>query len=78
MIVLIGAGLGIMLRGGHLLTAFGASSLPAAILIVCILTGKNIATNRNMTIMAGVEAMWLGVAVMIILTFFIYRKLLKT
>jgi lipopolysaccharide export system permease protein len=78
MIVLIGAGLGIMLRGGHLLTAFGASSLPAALLIVCILTGKNIATNKNMSIMAGVEAMWLGVMVMIIVTFFVYRKLLKT
>lgn len=77
-LILIGSGLGIMLKGGHLLTAFGASSVPAAILIICMMMGKNMATNKSVaSSMSGLALMWSGLAVLIILNFLIYRKLLK-
>jgi hypothetical protein len=58
-----------------LLTAFGISSIPAAILIVCITMGKNIATNFGYI---GILLMWFSLVVLMALTAAIYRKLLKT
>lgn len=78
LIVMIGIGLGIMLKGGHLLSAFGASSVPAAVLIVCIMMGKNITNNPGTRTDLGIVMMWAGLAVLAILTVAIYRKLLKT
>ena len=73
-LILIGTGLGIIFKGGHLLTAFGASAVPAAILIVCIVMGKNIASHYVAT---GILLMWLSLGLLAVLTFVIYRKLLK-
>ncbi len=76
-LILIGIGLGIKLKGGHLLTAFGASSVPAAALIVCIMMGKNITKNQQSTAGSGVIFMWAGLAGLGLWTFWLYRKLLK-
>ena len=73
-LILIGAGLGITLKGGHLLTAFGVSAIPAAVLIVCIMMGKNLA-NESLT--TGILLMWGSLVVLTLLTAVIYRKLLK-
>jgi lipopolysaccharide export LptBFGC system permease protein LptF len=74
-LILIGTGLGIILKGGHLLTAFGASSIPAAVLVVFIMMGKNIAGTFGFV---GIVLMWSSLVVLTVLTAVIYRKLLKT
>jgi len=76
-LILIGIGLGVLKRGGHLLSAFGVSSVPAAILIVCIMMGKNITKNPGSVVGFGVLFMWLGVAVLFLVALVLYRKLLK-
>jgi len=77
-LILIGCGLGVILKGGHLLTAFGASSVPAAILIICMMMGKHMATNKGVSSnLSGLTLMWSGLGVLIILNFIIYRRLLK-
>lgn len=78
-IILIGTGLGIRLRGGHLLTAFGVSSIPAATLLIFIMMGKNITQNRHSTIGAdmGVSFMWAGLMILTAVALIIYRKLQK-
>jgi lipopolysaccharide export LptBFGC system permease protein LptF len=78
-LILIGIELGIKFRGGHLLTAFGVSSIPAAALLVFIMTGKNITKNHPVYIGAdlGVSFMWAGLLILTIFAVVLYRKLLK-
>ncbi len=76
-VIMIGIGLGIILRGGHLLSAFGASSVPAGVLIVCIMMGKNIAKNPGAQAGPGIVLMWAGLVFLSLLAMVIYRKLLK-
>lgn len=76
-LTMIGIGLGVILKGGHLLSAFGASSLPAAALIVCIMMGKNITKNPGARAGSGIVLMWAGLALLSLLAVVIYRRLLK-
>ena len=75
--ILIGIGIGIMKKGGHLLTAFGASCIPAAVLIVCIIGGKQITQNADVTIISGVKLIWSGLVFLLLLAAVIYHRLLK-
>jgi len=76
-LIMIGIGLGIILKGGHLLSAFGISSVPAAVLIVCIMSGYQIARNSNARAGSGIGLMWAGLAFLSFLAVVVYRKLLK-
>lgn len=76
-LIVIGIGLGIILRGGHLLSAFGVSAMPAGLLVVFIMMGKNVAKNSGVGLTAGLLLMWAGFALMILLAAVILHKLLK-
>jgi len=77
-LILIGTELGIRFKGGHLLTAFGLSSIPAAALLIFIMTGKNLTKNQlSIAADTGVAIMWIGLAILTIISFILYRKLLK-
>jgi lipopolysaccharide export LptBFGC system permease protein LptF len=76
--ILIGIGLGIIKKGGHLLSAFGASCIPAAVLIVCIMSGRNLINSRGSESITGVALMWAGLAFLLLLIVLIYRRLLKS
>jgi lipopolysaccharide export LptBFGC system permease protein LptF len=75
--ILIGIGLGIIKKGGHLLSAFGASCVPAAVLIVCIMMGKNITKNLGSQSIPGIALMWGGLVLLSLLAVVIYHRLLK-
>jgi len=75
--ILIGIALGIIKKGGHLLTAFGASCIPAAALVVCIIGGKQVAENPDVTIASGVGLIWAGVVFLLVLAGGLYRWLLR-
>jgi cytochrome b len=77
-LIMTGIGLGVILKGGHLLTAFAASVAPALALVVCIMMGKNIAKNPSAVIAPfGIILMWAGLAVLSVLTLVLYRRLLR-
>ncbi len=75
--ILIGIGLGIIKKGGHLLSAFAASCLPAAVLIVCIMSGKQLTENLGAQMVSGIALMWVGLGFMSLLTVVIYHQFLK-
>ncbi len=77
-LILTGIALGIQFRGGHMLSAFGASAVPGGVLVTFILSGKALTTNPATPAMTGVTVMWVGLAVLIMLTLWVYRKLLRT
>ncbi len=76
-LIMIGIGLGIIKKGGHLLGAFGVSSLPAAVLVVCIMMGKNITKNPGVQMCSGVVLMWAGLVFLSLLAVVMYRRLLR-
>ena len=76
-LIMIGIGLGIILRGGHLLSAFGASSVPAAVLVVCIMMGRNITKNPDAQAGSGILLMWGGLVFLSLVAIVMYRRLLK-
>ncbi len=76
-LMMIGIGLGIVFKGGHLLSAFGVSSVPAAVLIVCIMMGKNITKNPYTQVSSGIVLMWSSLVLLSVLAVIMYRKLLK-
>ncbi len=73
--IIIGTGLGILKRGGHLLTAFGTSCMPALILIVSIICGKHVAENPDSTPALGLAIMWAGLGVLGVLMLGVYGRL---
>jgi lipopolysaccharide export LptBFGC system permease protein LptF len=77
LMILIGIGLGIIIRGGHLLSAFGVSCIPAAVLIVCIMSGKQLTENLETKTVSGVAIMWAGLGLLCLFTAAIYHRLLR-
>ena len=76
--ILIGIGLGIIKKGGHLLTAFGASCVPSAVLIVCIMSGKQVTENLGAAnTLSGVAIMWAGLGFLFLVVLVIYGRLMR-
>ena len=79
-LILIAIALGISLKGGHMLSAFGTSALPAGALVVFVISGKQLTKTRNANIpeYTGTLVMWLGVVLLCIVAVMLYRKLMRT
>ncbi len=59
-LVILGAVLGIVFRGSHVMTAFGISFIPALIVIVAIMAGRQMSHNVGTHLM-GLLVMWSGI-----------------
>lgn len=58
-LVILAAALGVMLRGAHVMTAFGISFVPTLFVMVCIMMGRQMSHNEG-THLAGLAIMWGG------------------
>ncbi len=75
-LVILGAALGIIFRGAHLMTAFGISFLPSILVIVAIITGRQLAQNPG-SIGVGLVTIWAGIAVVGLVDAWILTRVLK-
>jgi lipopolysaccharide export LptBFGC system permease protein LptF len=75
--ILIGIGLGVIKKGGHMLSAFAASCVPAAVLIVCIISGKQVTENLGSQAISGTLLTWAGLVVLVVLAIVLYHRLLR-
>ncbi|MGB2988259.1 MAG: LptF/LptG family permease [Phycisphaerae bacterium] len=61
-LVILGAALGIIFRGAHVMTAFGISFVPTLFVIITIVMGKQMSHNA-VTYGLGLLVMWSGIVV---------------
>jgi lipopolysaccharide export LptBFGC system permease protein LptF len=74
-LLLLGAGLGIIFRGGHFVSAFGLSFIPMMFVVVMIMMGKQLSTSGMLQ--AGLFVMWLGLAIVALADFLVLGKFLR-
>jgi lipopolysaccharide export LptBFGC system permease protein LptF len=77
LMVAMGAALGLMFRGGHLISAFALSVVPAAIVIVLMLMGKQLARNPGVPVIYGLVSIWAGIVALMVADFFVYAHLAR-
>jgi len=75
-LVVLGAGLGIIFRGAHILTAFGISFVPSILVIVSIVMGRQLAVNAG-THGTGLLVLWAGIALVALLDVWMLARALR-
>jgi lipopolysaccharide export LptBFGC system permease protein LptF len=74
-LLMLGAGLGIIFKGGHFVSAFGLSFIPMLMVVVMIMTGRQLTTTGIGAM--GIVVIWLGVAVVGAANVIVLGKFLK-
>jgi hypothetical protein len=77
LMVAMGAALGILFRGGQLLSAFVLSVVPAAVVILLILSGKQMLGNPGVPRVHGLAAVWGGIVVLLAGNVGLYARLAR-
>jgi len=77
LLVAMGSALGVIFRGGQFISAFAISVVPAAIVIILMIMGKQMIVNPDVPIVAGLAAIWGGIIALIIANGFIYAHLMR-
>lgn len=65
LLVAIGAALGLLFRGGQVISAFAISVAPAAVVIVLVIMGKQMVANPGVSQAAGLACIWSGIALLV-------------
>ena len=66
LLVVLGASLGILFRGGQILSAFALSVIPAAIVVIMVLMGKQMLGNPGVPRISGLTAIWGGILLLVL------------
>ncbi len=76
LLIVLGAGLGIVFRGGQALVAFGLSCIPFAFVVVTIVMGRQMAQNEG-TEQVGLAIVWTGIALVFLADLLLLFKWLR-
>ncbi len=75
LLVAMGGALGLIFRGGQMISAFALSVIPAAVVIVMILMGKEMVSNPDSSRTVGLMAIWGGNLMLLIADSLVYLYL---
>lgn len=75
--VILGAILGIINRGGQLLVAFSMAVIPLVIVLVLAIMGRNMISNPSNNVTSGVILMWGGILVVVALDLWFFNRMRK-
>ncbi len=75
-ILVLAAALGIIFRGGQLLTAFVISFLPGMLVVVMNIMGRQLTENTG-THFVGIAVIWLGIALLLVADVVVLARFLK-
>ncbi len=75
-LVFLGAALGIVFRGAHVMTSFCISFVPALVIIVTIVMGKQMAHNES-TYLVGLCVLWSGILTAAALDVWVLGRVLR-
>ncbi|RPI60395.1 MAG: LptF/LptG family permease [Planctomycetaceae bacterium] len=84
LLVALGSALGLIFRGGQIITAFAIVVAPAMLVFVMILMGKDLVANPDIQrqfdgkgIWLGLAAIWGGIVILAVANVFVYLRLLR-
>ncbi|MFW6065784.1 MAG: LptF/LptG family permease, partial [Planctomycetota bacterium] len=66
LLVAMGAALGLIFRGGEVISAFALCVLPTALVIVLVIMGKEMMTSPDISVSAGLATMWSGIMALVV------------
>jgi hypothetical protein len=72
MMVLLGAALGLVFRGGQMVAAFAISAVPASLVIMLLLMGRQLIANPGVPALFGIATIWGGVSALTLATGYVY------
>ncbi len=75
-LIILGAVLGTVFRGGQALVSFGLSCIPFAVVTVTIIMGRQLAQNQGM-VEIGLVVLWSGIGIMLIVDFLMLFRWLR-
>jgi lipopolysaccharide export LptBFGC system permease protein LptF len=76
-LVLLGAALGILLRGQNPLAVFVVGFVPAVVLVLLITAGRQLTEGNARNVTTGISLIWAGNAVLLLLVTGVYLRLVR-
>jgi len=77
LLVSMGAALGLIFRGGQLINAFAISVVPASVVIIMMIMGRQVAETTEIPTVYGLSIIWSGVAAMVVAVTLVYLYLAR-
>ncbi len=74
LMVAMGAGLGLMFKGGQLISAVALAAIPGSVVTLMILMGKELVTNPDVPEPLGIGSIWAGVALLLAANAVLYLR----
>ncbi|MFP4140808.1 MAG: LptF/LptG family permease [Phycisphaerae bacterium] len=74
LMVAMGAGLGLMFKGGQLISAVALAAIPGSVVTLMILMGKELVTNPDVPEPIGIGSIWAGVALLLAANAVLYMR----
>jgi len=77
LLVALGGALGLVFRGGQVLSAFAIAVAPGLVTFVVVFMGQNLVTNPDVAPWKGLAAVWSGDALLVLANLYLYGHVIR-